>query len=140
MVYEVIKAAEDGVYQPESSEVAEAFIARKELVHFVVLSQRPSAHDCFALLKNTHYSKNTDREGLISLRLVDWMSLNWYIISIPAIEKDYMVRAAAASGLSVSTMAIRFKNGVAWTMFPFTGENVFILNRALYPPPKTVQM
>ena len=127
MVYEITRADSDGLYQPESRTETETFMNRDDVAHFVVLSQKPSSHDCFALIRNTHYSKESGREELISLRIIDWMDMSWYIISVPKIEKALMVRAATANYLTIISIQALRQSAIDWSDFPLLGENIYVL-------------
>lgn len=103
----------------------EAFVADPSRIHYVGMLARPGVYECSQTLEDTHYTPGTPRNDLFGLIIIHWQGLAWGLISIPADEKDFMVRAAAASGLRIANGIPHMIGPEGMSRFPANGPNVF---------------
>lgn len=120
-------AQEDGSLREETQEEFDAFFAQPGLVHFAVMAMRPGCAECLQTLEHVYYKPKTRRNKLFSMRFIEWGGLGWFIVSIPAHEREHMEKSAAASGLRIADGVPHMINNEGLSTFPGGSLRMFAL-------------
>lgn len=91
-----------GYYSHENDKELQAFFARKDLIHFVALMDRPGVSSCLQTLEYKHYPPLTPENNKFHLRLTEWHNIHWIIASIPHTDSRFMRSACATENLRIA--------------------------------------
>ena len=116
----------------ESSEFA-AFMARKDLLHYIAFFERPNVKECCQTLEHRYYPPGTPANDKYNIHLYKWENLLWIFVSIPITDKRYMDEVAAENNLKLVSGVPNLISSEGVKTFPFgPAKNIFIIeNRGL---------
>ncbi len=117
----------DGYYTYETEKELCNFAENKELTHYVCMSMRSGVKKFTTKLEFTHYKPGTSRNDLLSIRILAWNDLTWFVISVPSKEKHLLDDVLILCGLRVADGVPMILGAGCRAQFPITGDNVFTL-------------
>jgi len=112
---------------PVTDEGLRDFCSDPRWLHFACLMMRPGIRECMSTLEFTHYPPGTPRNDLFNIHIVHFADLPWVLISIPREEKEFMERAAAASGMRIAEGIPTLLSPKGVELFPVAGAHIFTL-------------
>lgn len=116
----------------EDEAVFQRFMKNRHFIHFIGMIDppKPGVSECAALVEFRHFRPGTQRNDLLSIRLLDWEDIIWKIISIPEEDMEYMESIVGECGLIImKAVPATIDKGQIIT-FPVKNERTFLLLNA----------
>lgn len=102
-------------------------LSNPDLITYVAMSERPGVSLFSVLLEHTFYKPGTSDNEKFIMHLIKWERILWFVITIPAIEKNRAEVVAKKSGIRIADGVPSMITSKGVAQFPLDMKNVFTL-------------
>lgn len=125
-----------GYALPESDRELQEFLMNQNFVHYVgsLIPVRPGVRIFLVKLEYLHFNPWSPRNQQFHLRIFNWQSMRWAMVSIPLAEKHLAELVAGECSVRISDGIPTLISAGRIETFPASNERVFSLeNTAKHP-------